>query len=200
MEDKLHQLYGNAKTTDLRNKLEKALAEDMESARSYLEERLVCARCLLRRFEWTDLRGEFAPKQFQADRPGDPAELVRRCERYCLRDPDRQRKLDDLVEKQMGARPDEVAKKLRADLDAEMTDTGAPVYVRVFFLVTRCSFTPKSFHDHQLLPENFELSEPDTRSALHKKWDRLLRRAKASEPQQDGEDDNQPLGRAAEAT
>ena len=200
LEDKLLQLYGNAKTTDLRNKLEEALAQDMESARSYLEERLVCARRLLRRFEWTDLRGDFAPKEFQADRPGDPAELVRRCERYCLRDPDRQRKLDDLVEKQIRARPDEVAKKLRADLDAEMTDTEASVYVRVFFLVTRCSFTPKSFQDHQLLPENFKLSEPDIRSALHKKWDRLLRRPEASKPQQDGEGDDQPSSRAAEAT
>ena len=199
LEDKLHQLYQNAKTQELQRKLEKDLADELSGASLYLEERLICARRLLRKFHWPELRGEFAPPEFRVDHPGDPAALVRRCARYCQGDAERRQKLASLVEEQISARAPEVEKKVRADLEADLEkgSTSSYEFLQVRFLVARSSFTPTALKKHHLLPQNFELPKPDTRSTIHRIWDRALgRRVKVEDEE---EQPHQPAAKAAGA-
>ena len=196
LEDKLHQLYQNAKTQELRRKLEKDLGDELQGTDSYLEQRLICARRLLRRFDWKELREEFAPRAFRIDHPGDPATLVRRCALYCQQATERQDKLKELVEARFTNRPKDLKAKFEEEIEQESPSSYE--FLRVRFLVTRCSFIPSMLKEAGLLAEGFELPRPDMRSYLRRRWDRFVG---SSEESQSGEKkaDPKPTGKAAGA-
>lgn len=192
---KLKKLYRNARTAEMRRRLEADLAQDTEESDSYLEARLSYARRLLQRFEWDELREEFAPVEYRNDLPGNPVELVNRCARYCQSNVGRQAKLKQVVEDQIQARPAAIAAQLREDLKMELDEESASIYElsRVSFLVTRCAFTPKLFIRDGLLPSHFEFSDPTSGSLLKK-----VRRWLGLETTVDnGEDNTRPAGLAA---
>ena len=192
---KLKKLYRNARTPEMRRRLEADLARETEESDSYLEARLSYARRLLHRFEWDELREEFAPMEYRKDLPGNPAELVNRCARYCQSDTKLQEKLNKVVEDQIQARPPAIAAMLREGLNKELEGESASIYElsRVNFLVTRCAFTPELFRHHELLQDTFEFSDPTSGSFL-----KTVRRWLGLETTVDnGEDNTRPGGLAA---
>ena len=200
---KLRRLYRNARTAEMRRRLEADLVQETEESESYMETRLSYARRLLQRFEWHELREEFAPFDYRNDLPGNPAELVNRCARYCQSNTERQKKLSQVVEEQIQARPQAIADKLREDLKKELDGESASIYElsRVNFLVTRCAFTPELFRHHGLLPKDFAFSDPASGSFVKKVrgWVGLGTTVDASAAGDDDQDDNRPTGLAATA-
>ncbi len=200
---KLRRLYRNAKTAEMRRHLEAGLAKEIEESESYMEARLSYARRLLQRFEWDELREEFAPPEYRNDLPGNPAELINRCARYCQSNTERQKKLAWVVEEQIKARPKEVGDKLREDLQKELDDQSPSIYElsQVNFLVTRCAFTPELFRDHELLPKDFKFSDPTSGSFVRKIRGQLGlgTTVDASASGGDDQDDDRPTGLAATA-
>ena len=152
LQDKLHEVYQNARTRELRENLERDLTDAIEQELTFLEKRRVCARRLLSRFQWADLREEFAPASFRMDDPPDPSVLIRTAARCCQTDPEKGAKLDTITAERIEARG-KWAEKLSDDLNEAIAREGAASeeFIKAQFLVTRCSFDLETLVDEGLL-------------------------------------------------
>ena len=121
---------------------------------------------------------------------------MRRCAFYCQQATERQDKLKELVEARFTNRPKDLKAKFEEEI--EQASPSSYEFLRVRFLVTRCSFTPSMLEKEGLLEKGFELPRPAMRSYLRRCWDRFTG---SSEESESGEKkkDSKPAGKAAGA-
>jgi len=86
MKSELHQIYQNARNVSQGLRLNNELDEELNNAQSQLDKHRVCARRLLRRFDWDELKSKgYIPEAFSQENPVNPRIVVRTSVRHCLK-------------------------------------------------------------------------------------------------------------------
>jgi ABC-type branched-subunit amino acid transport system substrate-binding protein len=175
---KLRRLYENAESDKMRDRLEKDLKADVDRAATYMGKRRVIARRLLRRFSWKELQTEFAPPEFQGEKPPDPVGIVHDCTDYCVTNEESRKKLNELLEKCYEGLREQMpdlgedsksfweykVKQFRGEFQERLRDLGPhdATEVMVRELVTRFHFKPSRLKEEKLLPEDYNLPTSDS--------------------------------------
>jgi hypothetical protein len=162
----LRQIFRQHPSPAQRAKLIQKMEEEIEREPEYLNKRRVGARFLIRRFDRDQLKAEgFVPHDWDYDKSHDPKIIVRIVSKYCSKDPDKIKKIEDILEKEL-----EELKKRNPDRHTEMVDFMAKekketVAVEgILNVIVRNLFVLKGFDTELLIKEGFLPQE---------EWDRL---------------------------
>lgn len=143
LKDRLHQVFSNTRDKDLAEQTRRELDDQIEAAPTHMEKRRVCARRMLRRFEWQRLIAmEMVPREYRTDPPIDPEVIIKKCRTQVSKDPALRQNLDQLIDnliQEEEARDARRGQSIREDFDDEEKD----IYSRLVFLVSRFFYTPE---------------------------------------------------------
>ncbi|NIM16015.1 MAG: ABC transporter substrate-binding protein [Candidatus Aminicenantes bacterium] len=164
----LRQIFRQHPSPAQRAKLIQKMEEEIEREPEYLNKRRVGARFLIRRFDRAQLKAEgFVPHDWDYDKSHDPKIIVRIVSKYCSKDPDKIKKIEDILNNEL-----EELKKRNPDRHAEMVDFMAKekketVAVEgILNVIVRNLFVLKGFDTEWLIKEGFLPQE---------EWERLNR-------------------------
>ncbi len=160
LKGELELLYQSAKSMDQRFRLQTALQEELQEVELHIEKRKVCARRLLRRLGWEQLKQRrFVPPQF-AENPVDPRAIIRTCVNHCYENNKRNEVvtlLENRLEEMARSDPElheELVEELKKELKEAKSARGK-TFVRIRFLMVQLGFDPTRMKREGLLPDDY---------------------------------------------
>lgn len=181
MKSELNLIYQNARNVAQRSRLQNELDEQLQKVDSHLERRRICARRLLRRLDWEELKGKrFVPKEpeaFSDKNPTDPRTIVRESVRYCSQDLERRARVENLIKgylDKIKQRDPESYQEIKKELKEELQDARSErgkLFVRIRFLFVQLGFNVSMLKKENLLRPDYKI--PKAESFWRRKWDSL---------------------------
>ena len=157
MEEELRAIYGNARNPQQRLRLMNDLENQLKAIRYTFDRRKYCARLLLRRLDWEELKKRRLIPDYlnEDDDIKSPIAWIRESEKHCLENDTAMAALKKVLEDE-GA---DMSERNKLFLDNKIKDDESlrgKLFTKIRFLVLKLGYTEVKLKAKGLLPDDYQ--------------------------------------------